>query len=125
MGNAERTLTAFAPSLSDHPSALPEMFLAVEFHHDEAKEIVIVTPSPQDAEPFLAELRHTFLPNKVLAVVEASDVEERAAVVPLVRGKLALGGQATAYVCEQQLCKRPTSDPEVFARQIQATSARP
>jgi hypothetical protein len=122
---AERTLTAFSPSLSASPSALPEMLLAVEFHHAVPKEIVIVTPSLEEAEPFLARLRRTFLPNRVLVVVEASDVEERADIVPLVRGKLALGGQATAYVCEQQLCKRPTSDPEVFAQQIQATSARP
>ena len=122
---AERTLTAFAPSLSSSPAALPEMLLAVEFHHDMPKEIVIVTPSLKEAEPLLARLRRTFLPNRVLAVVEASDVEERADIVPLVRGKLALGGQATAYVCEQQVCKRPTSDPEVFAQQIQATSTIP
>jgi len=122
---AERTLTAFAPSLAGQPAALPEMLLAVEFHHDVPKEIVIVTPSLKEAEPFLARLRRTFLPNRVLAVVKASDVEERADIVPLVRGKLALGGQATAYVCEQQVCKRPTSDPEVFARQIRATSTMP
>ena len=122
---AERTLTAFAPSLGGHPAALPEMLLAVEFHHDVAREIVIVTPSREAAEPFLAELRDTFLPNRVLAVVEASDVEERADVVPLVRGKLALGGRATAYVCERQVCKRPTSDPAVFARQIQSASLAP
>ena len=119
---AERTLTAFAPSLSGHPAALPEMLLAVDFHHGVPKEIVIVTPSRQDAEPFLAKLRGTFLPNKVLAVVESSDVEERSEVVPLVRGKLALGGLATAYVCERQICKRPTSDPDVFVQQIQAKS---
>jgi uncharacterized protein YyaL (SSP411 family) len=101
------------------------MLLAVEFHHDVPKEIVIVTPSLKEAEPFLARLRRTFLPNRVLAVVKASDVEERADIVPLVRGKLALGGRATAYVCEQQVCKRPTSDPEVFARQIRATSTMP
>ena len=115
---AERTLAAFAPTLVEYPSALPEMLLAVDFHHDAPKEIVVVTPSREEAEPFLAELRATFLPNRVLVVVESAAVAERAEIVPLVRGKLALGGRATAYVCEQQVCKRPTSDPAVFAQQI-------
>jgi len=119
---AERTLAAFAPILAEYPSALPEMLLAVDFHHDVSKEIVVVTPSREEAEPFLAELRATFLPNRVLVVVESTDVAERAGVVPLVRGKLALGGRATAYVCEQQVCKRPTSDPAVFAQQIRRRS---
>lgn len=51
---AEGTLAAFAPSLSDHPEALPEMLLAVEFHHDVARQIVIVAPSetrPSRAPP--------------------------------------------------------------------------
>ncbi len=35
------------------------MLLAVDFHHDVAKEIVIVTPSWAEAEPLLQELRRT------------------------------------------------------------------
>jgi uncharacterized protein YyaL (SSP411 family) len=122
---AERTLAAFAPTLAGHAAALPEMLLAVDFHRDVAKEIVIVTPSWAEAEPLLHELRRTFVPNRVLAVVEATDVAERAALVPLVRGKLAQGGVATAYVCETQVCKRPTTDPAVFARQLRARPATP
>jgi uncharacterized protein YyaL (SSP411 family) len=86
---------------------------------------VIVTPSRADAAPFLEELRSTFLPNRVLAVVEVTEVAQRATLVPLVRGKLAQGGHATAYVCEKQVCQRPTTDPKVFARQIGARSAVP
>jgi uncharacterized protein YyaL (SSP411 family) len=122
---AEGTLTALGPSLSAHPSALPEMLLAVDFHHDVPKQIVIVTPSQEGAEPFLVELRGAFVPNRVLAVVEVADVAERAELVPLVKGKLAQDGRPTAYVCERQVCKRPTTDPAVFARQIQARSAVP
>jgi uncharacterized protein YyaL (SSP411 family) len=122
---AERTLAALGPSLSIHPSALPEMLLALDFHYDVAKEIVIVTPSREEAEPFLAELRRAFVPNRVLAVVEVADVAERAELVPLVRDKLAQDGRPTVYVCERQVCRRPTTDPDVFARQIQAKSALP
>jgi uncharacterized protein YyaL (SSP411 family) len=122
---AERTLAAFAPTLSGQPGALPEMLLAVDFHRDVAKEIVIVTPSWAEAEPFLDELRATFVPSRVLAVVETADVADRATLVPLVRGKLAQDGRATTYVCEKQVCKRPTTDPEVFAQQIRARESVP
>ena len=39
--------------------------------------------------------------------------------MPLVSGKVARNGAVTAYVCEDRVCELPTSDPEVFARQIQ------
>jgi hypothetical protein len=117
---AERTLRAFGERLTRAPAALSEMLLAADFQLDTPKEVVIVAPAARDeAEPFLARLRSTFLPNRVLAVAtEGPDLTGQARLVPLLRGKLALKGQATAYVCELGVCKLPTSDPEVFERQI-------
>ncbi len=118
---AERTLRAFGGRLSKTPAALSEMLLAADFHLDTPKELVIVAPrSRTDAEPLLAKLRSTFVPNRVLAVaVEGSDFDAQSKLVPLLQGKVTRNGRATAYVCEQRVCKLPTSDPEVFARQIQ------
>ena len=117
---AERTLVAFGERIARAPAALSEMLLAVDFHLDTPREVVIVTPAArEEAEPFLAKLRSTFLPNRVLAVAaEGADLTAQARLVPLLQGKLALKGQATAYVCERGVCKLPTSDPQVFARQI-------
>jgi uncharacterized protein YyaL (SSP411 family) len=50
--------------------------------------------------------------------VEGADLAAQARLVPLVQGKLARKGEATAYVCEKRICALPTSDPEVFAGQI-------
>jgi uncharacterized protein YyaL (SSP411 family) len=41
-------------------------------------------------------------------------------LVPLVAEKKARGGAATAYVCERGVCALPTTDAEVFAKQIAA-----
>jgi hypothetical protein len=97
------------------------MLLAVDFRYDSPKEIVIVVPTARrEAEPFLAQLRKHFVPNRVLAVVTAgADQAAMAELVPMVRSKVARHGKATAYVCERQTCQLPTEDPEVFARQIQ------
>jgi hypothetical protein len=119
---AERTLRAFARPLADHPASMAEMLLALDFALDAPPEIVIVAPSSRaDAAPFLAELRRRFVPNRVLVVaVEGDDLTHQAARVPLLRDKKALGGQPTAYVCRRRACALPTSDPAVFARQLEA-----
>jgi uncharacterized protein len=117
---AEKTLQAFGAILDKAPGVMSELLLAVDYHLDTPKEIVIVTAkSRTDAEPFLSQLAQTFLPNKVLTVVSGGDdVAAHAAMVPLVAHKTAQGGKTTAYVCEQQVCALPTTDPETFAKQI-------
>jgi len=117
---AEHGLKAFQRVLAANPASVPRMLAALDFRSDVPKEIVIVTPNASaPAEEFLAVLRRTFLPNRVLAVVSEGDaLRELAATVRLVTGKIAQGGRATAYVCERQVCDLPTTDPDVFARQL-------
>jgi uncharacterized protein YyaL (SSP411 family) len=121
---AERTMKAFERTLAEGPAQLSEMLMALDFRAIGAKEIVIVVPSARsEAEPFLAQLRKTYLPNRVLAVVaEGEALAALGAVAPVVIGKIAQHGKATAYVCEKQTCALPTTDPHVFATQISAGS---
>ena len=51
-------------------------------------------------------------------VAEGEELERHARVVPLLDGKTARDGRATAYVCENRICDLPTTDPAVFATQI-------
>ena len=122
---ADRALQAFGARLAQAPAALSEMLLALDFRVDVPKEIVIVCPaSRREAEPLLAKLRSTFLPNRVLAVaVLGEDLAGQSKRVPLLEDKVARQGEATAYVCEKRLCKLPTSDPEVFARLLRASAS--
>ena len=116
----ERALRALEGVLTMAPAAAAEALLAVDYYLDTPKEIVIVTPtSRQDAEPLLAQLRATFLPNRILTVVvDGEDLAAQTKLIPLLEGKFARDGQATAYVCENRVCDLPTTDPDVFARQI-------
>ncbi len=117
---AERAVRSVGNTLAASPTSLSELLIALDFQADVPKEIVIVTPASRaEAEPFLAKLRETFLPNAVLLVVpEGEPLAKLEAISPLVSSKIAKGGKATAYVCEKQACELPTSDPEVFARQL-------
>ena len=117
---AERAFEAFGAMLAERPSAVSEMLLAVDYQLDTPKEIVlVVSDGRDDAAPFLAELRARFLPNRFLTIVaEGEQLERHARVVPLLDGKTARDGRATAYVCENRICDLPTTDPAVFATQI-------
>jgi hypothetical protein len=119
---AEKTLQAFTEILQQAPAAVSELLLAVDYHLDTPKEIVIVTPTTRaEAAPFLAQLGTTFLPNRTLTVVnEGQELTEQSRLVPLVASKTAQGGKATAYVCEHKVCALPTTDPVIFAQQIRA-----
>jgi uncharacterized protein YyaL (SSP411 family) len=113
---AEKMFGTFSRSIG----GAPQMLVALDFHMGTAKEVIIVTPKTRDqAEPFFAELRRTYLPNRVLVVAsEGQDLDAQAELIPLVKGKVARGGQPTAYVCEQGLCKLPTTEVGVFASQL-------
>src|SRR5262249_22251151 len=117
---AEHLLGAFGPALARSPDALPARLCGLEFLLDAPKEIVVVKPPGSDTAALLAALHSRFVPNRVLAVVtEGAPQRTLAATVPLVAEKTALGGRATAYVCERRVCQRPTSDPEAFARELE------
>jgi uncharacterized protein YyaL (SSP411 family) len=98
------------------------MLLAVEFYLEGAKEIVIVAPAQAgDLEAMLAPLRTRFVPNRTLSVVRAGEVSDAdAKILPLTRGRKAIGGLVTAYVCENRVCAYPTTSPEEFLKQIRA-----
>ena len=120
---AEMALEAFADVIAQSPVAVSEMLLAVDFHLDTPKEIVILVPQTrEEAEPFLDELRATFLPNRILAVVaEGDELDRHTVLIPLLEGKVARDSKPTAYVCENRICDLPTTDPAVFATQIRTT----
>ena len=116
---AEGTFRAFGSTLARTPSALPAMLVALDFHLDQPKQVVIVSPNGVEPTDLLARVRKVFVPNRVLLrVVEGDSQRALAASSPLVEGKVARGGKPTAYVCVGTYCEQPTSDPDVLERQL-------
>jgi hypothetical protein len=124
---SENGLEAFNGTLRESPSALSEMLLATDFYLDEPKEVIIITPNSRaEAEPLLEQLRATFVPNRILAVVsEGEELESQAKLIPLLEGRIAKQGKATAYVCSGGICELPTTDPEVFAKLLREVKRIP
>ncbi len=117
---AEQALAAFAGTLQRRGRSAPLMLAALDLHLDTARQIVVVVPEGDSGvEDLLAERRRRFLPHTVTAVVAVDAVEGAATTVPIVEHKVAREGRATAYVCERGRCEAPTSDPAVFATQLE------
>jgi len=121
---AEKALKFFSERLNATPSALSEMLLAIDYFLDDPKEIILITPegNPQAGDPLLEVFRNHFLPNRILVAADDNQTTDHEEIIPLIGGKKAINGKATAYVCENGTCKLPTSDPEVFAAQLQQTT---
>ncbi len=112
---ADRLLGAFAARMIRTPTAVPAMLSALELRHDTPLQVVLVADDRADAEPLRRAVRARWLPNR--ALIDVDREQARAAGLELLRDKRPQGG-ATAYVCEEGRCERPTSDPAVLAGQL-------
>ena len=62
-----------------------------------------------------------FLPNKVVAGMSSED-DAIAEELGLLEGRVLMGGQPTAYVCQNYACQMPVTDPESLMEQLGAES---
>jgi len=117
---ADALLASFGPRLVMHPSTMPYLLVGLDFAGGPVKEIVLVAPGDvATLAPFRDRLDRTFLPSHVLALVAGGEPDaELARLLPLVADKPPLEGRPTAYVCEQRVCKLPTTEPAAFADQL-------
>jgi uncharacterized protein YyaL (SSP411 family) len=125
---AEGIFRSLESTWRSNPVALSEMLLAVDYYLDRPVQILIVAPRGKrdGASPLLAALRGRFVPNRVLSVTTEGEERDRASsLVPLLEGKPAEGGRATAYVCRNRTCRLPTADPDEFARQLESDGPPP
>lgn len=113
----EKILKVFSKVLTRRPAALSEMLLALDYHHDLPKEIVLVGNGKAEIDPFQKIISEMFLPNKVLTVLE-SENQDLNKLIPFTKWKIRQNEKATAYVCEAGVCKFPTNEINVFREQL-------
>ena len=92
---------------------------ALDLYLSPRQEIAVVGPARSDATQALLDVVHQrYLPNRVLA---GFDPEDPAAHddIPVLQGKVMLGGLPTAYLCQHYACQQPVTEPEALLRQLQ------
>jgi uncharacterized protein YyaL (SSP411 family) len=117
---AEMLFSSAAEHLTQRPTSVSELLLALDAQHRPTQEIILILPSEGDAGRELIDaLRRTYVANRIIAIVrEGPEQDAHALRIPLLENKQALRGRATAYVCENRICALPTSDPAVLIEQI-------
>ena len=113
---AEKVFKAFYQRLTETPSVLSEMLVAVDYYFDTPAEIILITPSenPDAAVSFVDKFREQFIPNRILVAADEKQAAANAKIIPLAAGKKAVHGRTTAYVCENSTCSLPAETPEEF-----------
>ena len=108
---ADSLFAHFTPTLEQSPDALSEMLRAAGRRLATPKQTLFVAETTEEARRLASEIRSVHAPYRVVAFAAERDISKLSKVVPLLEGKRAIGGRATAYVCVERICKLPTSDP--------------
>jgi uncharacterized protein YyaL (SSP411 family) len=114
---AQKGISAFAARLRSDPESLPALASALDFRLAQTKQILIAgDPTSQDTRDLLRQVNTRFLPNKILLLADGGAGQQQLAVwLPFVASARRIKQRATAYVCENYICKLPTIDPQVMA----------
>ncbi|HST50900.1 MAG TPA: thioredoxin domain-containing protein [Pyrinomonadaceae bacterium] len=105
-----------------YPSAFGYALGAMDFQLSTPKEVVIVAGADSaGARALEREVWSRYLPNKVVALSKGDD-GRACELVPLLRERNAVGGRATAFVCENYACRLPVNTPREFASQLEESS---
>ncbi|RMD84381.1 MAG: thioredoxin domain-containing protein [Candidatus Dadabacteria bacterium] len=105
---AIKAIESVSEALTKSPAAFPSVLLGVDYLNARSKEVAIVGTGKDDSgvDKLLAVVREGFYPNVVVALDAGGKTK-----IPILKNKSPIMGRATAYVCEEGLCKFPTSDP--------------
>jgi uncharacterized protein len=110
-GKAEALFGTFSNEIIHAPNVYPQMLIALDFALGPSKEIVIAgEPSSNETIAMINNVYKWFIPNKVVAHRPPSGKEEKIVkLIPFLKEQLPLDGKTTVYVCENYVCKFPTT----------------
>ena len=96
-----------AAQLRRHPQGFGRGLSAMEFHLGDTKEIVVIGEKGNELE---RRVLGGYLPDAVIVI--SSDPEADLEMIPLLKDRGMVDGQATAYICENFVCLQPVTTVE-------------
>lgn len=113
---ADKLLRAMSSNLKRGPAWNSQALIALDYRLDDAKEIAIIPGNDSKSiKAFKKLLGNNFLPNQVSALSK-TDNDSSKVFPTLLMKKIAQQGRTTYYVCEDHICKLPTTDLSVATR---------
>jgi uncharacterized protein YyaL (SSP411 family) len=113
--SAEGALRLVTPAAHRYPTAFGQWLIGLQLALAEIEEIAIVgDPGAADTAALLDVVRGRYRPTAVTALA----ADPGASRVPLLAGREARDGRATAYVCRDFACRQPVTEPVELAAQL-------
>ena len=111
---AKKTIAAFATLLSQFPSGMPRMLVAVQDSLGKPRQIVIAgKKNSPETKALLKEVHRHFLPNTIVILADGNEGQKYLGEKnEAIRAMLLVEGKPAAYVCENFTCKAPVTDPK-------------
>ena len=113
---AQKTIDAFAPTLSHFASAMPQMLVSLDFSLSKPRQIVIAGKIANlETKALVKEVHRHFLPNKILILADDGDGQKYLGDKnEAIRAMTTIAGKPAAYVCENFTCKAPVTEPKAL-----------
>jgi hypothetical protein len=111
---AGKLIEAFLGNISEYPAAYTQLLCGLDFALGPGREVVVVgrTGAP-DTRAMFDVLRKEFIPNTVVLFRPAEESDpEIVKLAPFTEAMKSLGDRATAFICSNYRCERPTTNPE-------------
>ncbi len=118
---AGKTLSLFTDYMGAAPGGFGQLLCGLSWYLDTPVEIAIIGARDDAVTRAMLDLVDgMFLPNKVVALrdptADDGDADGHAAkLIPLLADRPAIDGAATAYVCEQFVCRQPVTTVDALA----------
>jgi uncharacterized protein YyaL (SSP411 family) len=115
---ADKTFSAFSGRIQESPEVLPQLVAALDFSLSKPRQIIIAgRPNAVDTRAMLRLVHQRYIPHKFLILADGGAGQRQIARwLPFVDAIRQRDGKATAYICENYVCKLPTNDLQVAAR---------
>lgn len=96
-----------------YPQGFGRLLSAIEYHLGGSKEIVLLG----DADGALTKaVWSDYIPGKVVVLSDGDG--ESAGLIPLLADRIMIGGEPTAYICENFTCRQPVTTVEALKEQL-------
>ena len=108
---AKSTLRAFTDQAKQSPSGFAHMITGFMFNIKDPIQLVIVPDSKEhDLNQIFEKINLKYYPNKVILLKDISKPAELEKIAPWVKDYKMMNNKPTYYLCENFVCKRPTTN---------------
>ncbi len=110
---AEKIMKVFAKQVQQIPNVYTFLLSALDFAVGPSFEVVIVGSEEDERSiEILDSLREEYIPNKVVLFKSKENEKKIIELLEFLKNYKSIDDKTTIYVCEQMVCKKPTTEKE-------------